>query len=158
MRILAVDMGTGTQDILLFDSEQPLENCVQMIMPSATEIAAKRIRQATGEGKAVALSGVIMGGGPCHWALEDHLRAGLPAYATPEAARTFDDDLALVQEMGVTIVSEDELRGLTGDPRPIELRDLDLPAIGSALSAFAVDTDFDGLALGCLDHGAAPPG
>ena len=45
MRILAIDMGTGTQDILLFDSDKPVENCVKMVMPSATEIAARRIRQ-----------------------------------------------------------------------------------------------------------------
>ncbi|HZP25711.1 MAG TPA: DUF1786 family protein, partial [Dehalococcoidia bacterium] len=89
MRILAIDMGTGTQDILLFDSEQPVENCVQLIMPSATEIAARRIRRATAQARPVALTGVIMGGGPCHWALEDHLRAGQQAYATPGAARTF---------------------------------------------------------------------
>src|SRR3970040_2834747 len=49
MRILAVDMGTGTQDILLFDSAQPVEHALQMIMPSATEIAAGRIRRATRE-------------------------------------------------------------------------------------------------------------
>jgi uncharacterized protein (DUF1786 family) len=28
MKILAVDMGTGTQDILLFDSEGPVENSI----------------------------------------------------------------------------------------------------------------------------------
>jgi len=83
MRILAVDVGTGTQDILLFDSEQPVENALQLIMPSPTQIAAGRIRRATAARRPVLLTGVIAGGGPCHWALEDHLRAGLPAYATP---------------------------------------------------------------------------
>src|SRR5581483_7267388 len=158
MRILAIDMGTGTQDILLFDSEQPVENCVQLIMPSATEIAARRIRRATSQGRAVALSGVIMGGGPCHWALEDHLRAGQQAYATPEAARTFDDDLSMVEPMGVKLASGEELAALGDGVDRIEMRDLDLRAVRQALSAFEVDTEFDGLALGCLDHGASPPG
>ncbi len=36
MRILAVDVGTGTQDILLFDSSQLLENNPKLVMPSAT--------------------------------------------------------------------------------------------------------------------------
>src|SRR5438045_489951 len=40
MRILAVDVGTGTQDILLFDSEQELENSVKMVMPSPTLVVA----------------------------------------------------------------------------------------------------------------------
>jgi uncharacterized protein (DUF1786 family) len=156
MRILAVDMGTGTQDILLFDSARPVENALQMIMPSATEIAAGRIRAATQQRRPVVLTGVTMGGGPCHWALERHLQAGLPARATPEAARTFDDDLDSVQRMGVTIVSEDEAARTDG--AHVRLRDLDLDAVRAAFAAFDVDTRFDGLALGCLDHGASPPG
>ncbi len=156
MRILAADMGTGTQDILLFDSTQPVENALQMIMPSATEIAAGRIRTGTRRRRPVVLTGVTMGGGPCHWALQHHLQAALPAYATPEAARTFDDDLDSVQRMGVTLVSEDEAARTDGDH--VRLRDLDLDAIRAAFAAFDVDTRFGGLALGCLDHGASPPG
>ncbi|HEY8767005.1 MAG TPA: DUF1786 family protein [Dehalococcoidia bacterium] len=156
MRILAIDVGTGTQDILLFDSAQPIENAFQLIMPSPTQIAAGRIRRATEAGRAVALSGTIAGGGPCHWALEDHLRAGLPAYATHDAAMTFDDDLANVGRIGVTLVSDDEIAHVDADH--ITLRDLDLAAIRTALAAFDVSGHFDGLALGCLDHGAAPPG
>ena len=157
MRILAVDAGTGTQDILLFDSSLPSESSLKLIMPSATQIAARRIRQATGEGRAVVLTGVTTGGGPCHRALDEHLKAGLKAYATPDAARTFDDDLDVVQGMGVTIVSEDEAKRF-GDARQIEMADLDLTAIRRALAAFEVNSDFDGLALACLDHGAAPAG
>ena len=84
MRILAIDMGTGTQDILLFDSEKPIENCVKMILPSATQIAATRIRRASAEGRAIALTGVVAGGGPGNWALEDHLRAGGHAGRRPD--------------------------------------------------------------------------
>ena len=157
MRILAVDAGTGTQDILLFDSSLPSESSLKLIMPSATQIAARRIRQATGEGRAVVLTGVTMGGGPCHRALAEHLKAGLKAYATPDAARTFDDDLDVVQGMGVIVVSEDEAKHL-GDARQIEMADLDLDAIRRVLAAFEVNSDFDGLALACLDHGAAPAG
>ena len=156
MRILAVDMGTGTQDILLFDSERPIENCVKMVMPSATEIAARRIRHATRDHSPVVLTGVIAGGGPCSWALDEHIRHGLPAFATPDAARTFNDNLDEVRASGVTIVSEDEARSLDGEP--IELRDLDLEAVRGALAAFDEPVMFDGLALGCLDHGDAPPG
>ncbi len=157
MRILAIDMGTGTQDILLLETSGPVENNVKMVMPSATEIAARRIRRATREGRPVLLTGVTMGGGPCHWALEAHVREGHSVCATPEAAKTFDDDLAVVAGMGVRVVSEDEATQLRGVER-IEMRDLDLVAIRKALASFEVPTDFDGLALGCLDHGEAPPG
>ena len=156
MRILAIDIGTGTQDILLFDSDQPIENSLQLIMPSPTQIAAERIRRTTDSGRPVLLTGAIAGGGPCHWALEEHLRAGGQAFATAEAATTFDDDLENVERMGVKLVSEDEAQSL--DAEKVELRDLDLNAIRSALAAFDVSAVFDGIALGCLDHGAAPPG
>jgi uncharacterized protein (DUF1786 family) len=156
MRILALDVGTGTQDILLFDTSGPVENCVKMVMPSATMIAANRIRRATSARQHVVITGVIQGGGPCHWALEDHLRAGLAAFSTLEAAATFDDDLDAVREMGIRIVSEDEARRRKG--AHIELRDLDLTAIAAALRAFDVDAVVDGYAVGCLDHGASPPG
>ncbi len=155
MRILAIDMGTGTQDILLFDSDTPVENNVKMVLPSATEIAARRIRRASAAGRPVVLTGVNSGGGPCSWAVEELLHAGGKAFATPEAAQTFNDDLDRVREMGVRIVSEDEARAL--DAEQITLQDLDLEAVRTALAAFEVNTAFDGLALGCLDHGAAPP-
>jgi uncharacterized protein (DUF1786 family) len=102
------------------------------------------------------LTGVTAGGGPCAWALERHLEAGLPAFATPEAAKTFDDDLEGVRRMGVELISEDEAGRIDGEH--VRLRDLDLDAVRAAFQAFDVDTRFDGLALGCLDHGASPPG
>src|SRR3990172_5376285 len=101
MRILAIDIGTGTQDVLLFDSEAVLENCVQMVLPSPTQIVAKRVEAATAARRDVLLGGVTMGGGPNSWAVERHLSAGLRVFATPDAARTFNDDLEEVREMGV---------------------------------------------------------
>ena len=155
MRILAIDMGTGTQDILLFDSDVPIENCAKMVLPSATAIAARRVKRASAAGRRVVLSGVLAGGGPVAWAVEDALRGGSEVYATPQASATFDDDPARVAEMGIAVVSDDEAGRIDGER--IVLGDLDLDAIRTALGAFEVDTAFDGLALGCLDHGAAPP-
>src|ERR671932_987890 len=104
MQILTIDVGTGTQDIFLFDSERELENCFKLVLPSPTVVFADRVRGATAERRAVVLQGVTMGGGPCHWATMDHVRAGFDTFATPEAARTFDDDLDAVREMGIKVV------------------------------------------------------
>src|SRR6266542_3014359 len=68
MRILTIDVGTGTQDILLFDGEQELENSLKMVMPSPTVVVAGQIRAATERGRPILLEGVTMGGGPGHWA------------------------------------------------------------------------------------------
>jgi uncharacterized protein (DUF1786 family) len=160
MRILAIDIGTGTQDLLLFDTSMPVENAVKLVLPSPTEIAARRVRRATAERRALVLTGATMGGGPSHWAVEDHLRAGYPVYATLSAAQTFDDDPDQIRRMGITLVSEEEAAALAGREgvAAVELRDLDLASIRRALQAFEVEGHVDGLALGCLDHGAAPPG
>ncbi|MCC7105619.1 MAG: DUF1786 domain-containing protein [Chloroflexi bacterium] len=157
MRILAVDVGTGTQDILLFDSERELENCFRLVMPAPTVVIADRIRAATARQEAVLLVGSTMGGGPCAWAATDHLAAGLAVYATPDAARTFDDDLEGVARMGVTLISDDEALLIQHATR-IELRDLWLDAILSALATFDVGAQLDALAVAVFDHGAAPPG
>lgn len=155
MRILAIDIGTGTQDILLFDSSKLLANCVQMIMPSPTTVAAQRIYEATARRHPILLNGVTMGGGPSKRALTRHTQMGLAAYATVEAALTFHDDLEAVKEMGVTILTPGEVPR-QNELEIIELKDLDLAAIGRSLDAFAVDHMIDALAVAVLDHGFAP--
>ena len=157
MRILTIDVGTGTQDILLFDADQEIENCVKLVMPSPTAVVARRIRDATERGVPLLLDGVTMGGGPSHWAAMDHVRAGHPVYATPDAARTFDDDLEGVAGMGITVVAEDEAAGLRNVER-VTLRDLWVDAVRTSLRAFGADDHFDRLAVAVFDHGAAPPG
>jgi len=161
MKILAIDIGTGTQDILLFDSEQQVENSLRLVMPSPTVSTAAHIRAATSSRQGVVLRGETMGGGPCTWAAEAHIQAGLPLWATPDAARTFNDDLDQVEErMGVRLVSEDEADTLAkrNDVIVIRMGDVDLAAIRAAFAAFNVKPEPDALALAVFDHGNAPPG
>jgi len=158
MRILAVDVGTGTQDILLFDTEREPENALKMVMPSPTLLVARGIREATRAGDSLLLTGETMGGGPSGWAVDEHLRAGYRVFATPDAARTLDDDLEKVAERGVRLVSEDEAAGLPG-VRRLHLQDLDHAALAGAFAAFGVDLgEADLVAVAVFDHGAAPPG
>lgn len=160
VRILAIDVGTGTQDILLFESNKEIENCFKMVMPSPTVIVAERIKRATQRGEPILLKGVTMGGGPSHWAARDHAVAGYAVAVTPEAARTFDDDLSSVAKMGFEIIddAEAERRIQRGERLHIVLQDFDAQAIIAALRAFDVDPRVDALAVAAFDHGAAPPG
>ncbi|MGQ9583775.1 MAG: DUF1786 domain-containing protein [Anaerolineae bacterium] len=157
MRILAIDVGGGTQDILLFDTTRTPENCLRMVMPAPTVLLAREIQRATQRREPVLLLGVTMGGGPSRAAVERHLAAGLPVYATPEAARTFDDDLEQVRAMGIQVVSEDEA-GRLYHARRLRTRDLDFGSIHSALEALGAPVELDGLAVAVFDHGQAPPG
>jgi uncharacterized protein (DUF1786 family) len=159
MKILAIDIGTGTQDIFLYDSRLDLENGFKLVAPSPTMIVHHMISEATRRGEALVLTGIIMGGGPCAWAAEAHLRQGLPVYATPEAAKTFNDDLQAVTAMGITLVSEDEAARLPASVRRILLRDFDFDAVCRAFQPFGVVLDdLSALAVAVFDHGDSPPG
>ena len=157
MQVLTIDIGTGTQDIYLFRSGLSLENGFKLVMPSPTMQIREQILEATQRGDDLLLTGVTMGGGPCHWAAEAHVKAGHKIFATPDAARTFNDDLDWVdQEMGVEILSEDEAANLM-HVRRIELRDFDYDTIAEAFKIFGVRLDPQVVAVGVFDHGAAPP-
>jgi uncharacterized protein (DUF1786 family) len=158
MQILSVDIGTGTQDIYLYRSGSSLENGLKLVLPSPTMMIRDRIRAATKRGDTLLLRGVTMGGGPCQWAAEAHIRAGHKIFATPDAARTFNDDLEWVhREMGVEIVSEDETSRLDG-VQSITMRDFDYETIANTFSHFGVDLNLNAVAVAVFDHGAAPRG
>lgn len=159
MQILTVDIGTGTQDIFLYDSRLDIENGFKMVVPSPTMIVRAQIQRATQRKESVLLTGVIMGGGPSHWAAESHLEAGLAIYATRDAARSFNDDLDEVTEMGIEIISDDEALGLAGKTTHIEMLDFDFPCIYDALKRFGIELDdLAAVAVAVFDHGDSPPG
>lgn len=159
MKILTVDIGTGTQDIFLYDSRLDIENGYKLILPSPTMMVRRRVQACTQRGEAIALTGVMMGGGPCHWAVEDHLRAGYEVYATPDAARSFNDDLEAVRQMGIHLLSEDEIQALPSSVQRIEMKDFDFQAIAAAFRLFGVDlNELSAVAVAVFDHGDAPPG
>ncbi|MEW5873117.1 MAG: DUF1786 domain-containing protein [Chloroflexota bacterium] len=159
MKILTVDIGTGTQDIFLYDSRLDMENGFKLVVPSPTMIVRQQIMEATRRQDAILLSGVTMGGGPNSWAAEAHLRAGLQVFATPDAARTFNDDLEAVSRMGIQLISQDEAAALPVAVRRIGLRDFDFIAIERALDQFGVSLEgLSAIAVAVFDHGNAPPG
>jgi len=159
MKFLTVDVGTGTQDIYLYQSDLAIENGFKLVVPSPTMMVFREIKAATHRGDDLLLTGLTMGGGPSHWAARDHIKAGYQLYATPDAARSFDDDLTLLRESGVQVVSEDEANSLPDGVKRIQLRDFDFSAIADALGRFGVSlTGLAGIGVAVFDHGAAPPG
>jgi uncharacterized protein (DUF1786 family) len=159
MQILTVDVGTGTQDIFLYDSRLDIENGFKLVVPSPTMMIWRRLQEATRLGEAVVLTGVTMGGGPSAWAAEAHVRARLPIYATPDAARSFNDELEAVEAMGIHVIGEDEALKLPEQVVRLELRDFDFDLIAGALERFGVSLSrLACLAVAVFDHGNAPPG
>jgi len=148
-RILAIDVGGGTQDILLYEADKPIENCVKLVLPSRTAMLAARVRAATEAGRPVFLTGNLMGGGPLKSALKKHIAAGLDVYSTPRAGKTFRDNLDQVRQMGILI--EDEPPVLE-NLLTLHTCDVDVAALSDALGRFDV-TIPDTYAVAVQDHG-----
>ncbi len=55
--IFAVDFSIGTQDILVCQPGQEMENKVKMILPSQTQIVSRQIERLTNEGKNIFIHG-----------------------------------------------------------------------------------------------------
>jgi uncharacterized protein (DUF1786 family) len=147
MKILAVDVGVGTQDIMLYDTNDEIENSVKMVLPSPTRIFEKRIRRYRND---LFINGQTMGGGPINNAIKNHLEKGYKVVMTQSAAKTVRDDLDRVRSLGIEIVPDGEKHPDIGK---IELKDVDLAAIKEALLKFDVELDFDHIGIAVQDHG-----
>jgi uncharacterized protein (DUF1786 family) len=71
---------------------------------------------------------------------------------TKNAARTIRDDLKLVKSLGIQLVNNDDHPNYP-NLNEIEFKDVDLHAIGKALSYFDVELEFDHLGVAVQDHG-----
>ena len=69
MKVLTVDIGTGTQDIFLYDSDLDIENGFKLILPSPTMMIHRQVRQAFAARTPLLFTGHQMGGGPSAWAI-----------------------------------------------------------------------------------------
>ncbi|MBI4872443.1 MAG: hypothetical protein HY814_12855 [Candidatus Riflebacteria bacterium] len=147
MRILAIDIGTGTRDLLLYDSDKRLENCVQMILPSNSKVMAKRIEGLSGD---LYLTGRTVGGGPMVRALRHHLQKGYRVAFSPEAAFTVKNELSKVRSRGIEVSSQP--RGTV-----LELDEIDLAGLQVFLASLEEALrPGDGIAIAVQDHGNAP--
>ncbi len=166
MKILTVDIGTGTQDIFLYDSNLDIENGFKLVLPSPTMMIHRRLKQTLLSRRPILLTGHQMGGGPSAWAIEEVARAGIPVYMTPSAATTLNDELDKVEKLGIKIVSDDERRKLVlssaegmKDVEELELKDFDFKLISKTFSDYGVSLDdLSAIAVAVFDHGNAPAG
>lgn len=161
-RVLAIDVGLGTADILLTRPGQPLENAVKLVVPSRTQVVAAQIALATHRGQAVVFHGPTMGGGASGAAMKAHVAAGLDFIATAEAALSFADNLDRVRQLGVTVIDEAAIddRGPSLSPGSVTLwsGDLDPDALRAALELLGADPRCDAVAIAVQDHGFNPHG
>lgn len=148
-RLLLLDIGSGTQDVLLWSDETAEENCPKFILPSPARMVDAAVRRHTAGGRHIHLAGTNMGGG-FYWSIKNHLEAGLRVSATPEAALALGDDPARVEGMGITL----------SDSRPhdhalVELADFSFSFWRTFLGAAGLECP-DTVLAAAQDHGYHP--
>ena len=159
MKILTIDIGTGTQDIFLYDSKLDIENGFKLVLPSPTMMVHRYLKRMLPSRTPILLTGHQMGGGPSAWAIEEYARAGIPVFMTPSAATTINDELDKVEGLGIKIISEDEVNALSSNVHRLELKDFDFALLSRTFQDFGVSlNDLAAIAVAVFDHGNAPPG
>jgi uncharacterized protein (DUF1786 family) len=151
MKILAIDIGAGTQDILLFDSKKKIENCISLVLPTPSKFLAEKLQ--TIEGDAY-LSGDTIGGGSLARAILSHLKKGYRVVMEESAAYSIRNDLDEVKSMGIEIGK----RPPSNHFQELEIREVDLPLLESFLLNFGENLKVDVLAIAVQDHGVSPKG
>ncbi len=157
MLTFTLDVGSGTQDFLLYEGEglrcSNVRNSVKMVLPSPTRIIASKIRR-SGD---VLLHGYTMGGGPCKKTAFEHAR-NHKVYATRKAALSFSDNLEKVRESGIEIVDDvDDAAKIskTGKITRIEMKDVDWEFFANTLNRLGVDYPNQAI-VAVQDHGYSP--
>ncbi|MGQ9543582.1 MAG: DUF1786 family protein [Candidatus Bathyarchaeia archaeon] len=158
MKILVLDIGSGTEDILLHDDSRDLENCIKMVLPSPSIVYAGKVRCCTELRRSLFVRGDTIGGGGFVEALKRHLDEGLGVTMTVEAGYSVRNSLEEVRRMGIRIICEEyPPRGFEGEV--LQVREVNIDEVKSFLNFFGEDlSDIYAVGIGVQDHGASPAG
>lgn len=147
MRILAIDVGTGTQDIMIYDTEKELENSIKLVLPSPHLFISQRIRETEND---IYFTGEIMGGGKIKNTILEHMEKGYNVVMEPTCAKTIRDDIKQVESFGIKIADDDEDYD---SYTKIALGDIDITKLSEFLLRYDLEFDFDKIAIAVQDHG-----
>jgi uncharacterized protein (DUF1786 family) len=151
MKILAIDIGAGTQDIFLFDSKKKIENCTSLVLPTPSKIFSERLKTIRGN---IYIYGDTIGGGSLARVILRQIKNGYRVVMEESAAYSIRNDLEEVESMGIEVGRRPD-SDLFQD---LEIREIDLPLLQSFLSQFGEDFSFDVIAIAVQDHGRSPKG
>jgi uncharacterized protein (DUF1786 family) len=152
MKILAIDIGSGTQDILFYDDNDMIENSIKLVFPSPPVIVSKIIKKSNTN---LYFDGDIMGGGKIKNHIINHIEKGYKVAMEKQAAKTIKDDLKVVEAIGVELVDEGSYKNDSKfvDYSKITLKDVDIDELSLTIAKYDLDFSFDYIAVAVQDHG-----
>lgn len=149
--ILCIDVGKGTEDILLYQDGQAIEKSIQFIFPSTAQLLAKRIAEISET--PIRIEGELMAGEPWNKYVYD-LSEKDPngVIITKTAAKSLRYVLDQVKSKGVKIVEDDEINEYRGPL--IRISDVDWNRIFQVLHGSGInEKSISKVLLCCQDHG-----
>ena len=147
MRILAIDVGTGTQDIMIYDTQKELENSIKLVLPSPHLYISQQMKEIEND---IYFTGEIMGGGKIKKSILEHMEKGYSVVMEPVCARTIRDDLEQVKSYGIEIA--DDSKDYSQYTK-ITMGDINITKLSEFLLGYDLEFDFDEIAIAVQDHG-----
>lgn len=147
MRILAIDVGTGTQDIMIYDTEKELENSIKLVLPSPHLYISQQMREIEND---IYFTGEIMGGGKIKKSILEHFEKGYKVVMEPTCAKTIRDNLEQVKAIGIEIADENNDYS---NFSKITMGDINITKLSEFLLGYDLEFDFDKIAIAVQDHG-----
>jgi uncharacterized protein (DUF1786 family) len=149
MKILAIDVGTGTQDIMFYNTEKEIENSIKLVLPSPHLTIVQKMKKINNN---IYFNGVIMGGGKIKNQAINHMKKGFKVATEELAGKTIRDNLEQVESYGIEIVKN------KNDPKyknytKVTLQDVNIKQLSDIISQFDIDFNFDAIAIAVQDHG-----
>jgi len=153
-KLLILDIGAGTMDVLYYDTESGQH--YKAVAKSPVLHLAERVKELPGD---LLITGVEMGGGALSEALIQRAQDS-QVLMTPSSAATIHHDMSKVQSRGITIIEEAEAKRLSRDPKysVMTIGDVDPERLRHIVQGLGIPFSFDVIGICAQDHGTAPEG
>ena len=143
-KTLAMDIGTGTKDVMLFSPENTIENNIKMVVPTPASLMADKIEVFSGD---LRVSGYTMGGGWLAKVLKKHCKKGHKVQMELLPAFTVRNNIEEIKESGIEIVER------ASNPTHF-FDEIELPFYFDLLGRYGVTTrEIKVIGISVQDHG-----
>lgn len=154
MRLLMVDIGAGTMDVLCYDTDADLH--YKAVVKSPVRYIAEKAAAISGD---LIVTGCEMGGGPITEVLKQRaLHAEV--VMSSSAAVTLHHNLEKVKSWGIKVVDEEKAEALRRAKKyqSLILEDIEAERLRRIVEGFGVPFEFEAVVVCGQDHGVPPPG
>ncbi|MHA1714384.1 MAG: DUF1786 family protein [Promethearchaeota archaeon] len=157
MKIIALDIGFGTEDILIYDSKKrSMESMNKMVVDSPSMRYARIIRNSIGHHDTIFIYGKTIGGGAIVAAIKDAIANHMTVIMTETAAKTIRNNLEIARKLGVKVIPDTESDDYSNRRNllELELKEINRLELMKFFNIFNINIDdLSAIAVAVQDHG-----